>query len=123
MTKYRKLIAALVGAGTEAVALGLIDAKALAVAVAFLTALGVYAVPNEAPTPAADEEPSVAINATPHAAFYQPSAADVRVALRRRVDAAVGKEYVSLPVGVHHVSANVADVLIASGAAEIAEDE
>lgn len=47
LTPYRKLIAALVAAATEAVALGVLDAKLLAVAVAFLGAAGVYAVPNE----------------------------------------------------------------------------
>lgn len=47
MNKYRKLIAALVGAAAEAAALGLLDHKHLAVAVAFLTALGVFAAPNE----------------------------------------------------------------------------
>lgn len=49
MTKYRKLIAALVGAATTAVGLGLLPSPAdqwLAVVVAFLTAYGVYAVPN-----------------------------------------------------------------------------
>lgn len=43
---YRKLVAALVGAAGEAAALGLLDSKVLAVVVAFLTALGVYAAPN-----------------------------------------------------------------------------
>lgn len=47
MNRYRKLIAAVVGAAVEAVALGVLDAKLLAVAVAFLTAAGVYAAPNE----------------------------------------------------------------------------
>jgi hypothetical protein len=46
MSKYRKLIAALVGAAAQAVALGWFDADILTVAVAFLTALGVYAVDN-----------------------------------------------------------------------------
>lgn len=44
---YRKLVAALVGAAAQAAALGWLDSGALAVAVAFLTALGVYAAPNE----------------------------------------------------------------------------
>lgn len=47
MSKYRKLIAALFGAASEAVALGVLDAKILAIVVAFATALGVYAVPND----------------------------------------------------------------------------
>lgn len=49
MEKYRKLVAALIGAVTEAVSLGLVSgpaSKYLAVVVAFLTAVGVYAVPN-----------------------------------------------------------------------------
>lgn len=49
MTSYRKLIAALVGAAGEATALGLLNGTASkwsAVVVAFLTAAGVYAVPN-----------------------------------------------------------------------------
>lgn len=50
MSQYRKLIAAIIGAVGEAVALGLLDdtaGKYLAVAVAFATALGVYSFPNE----------------------------------------------------------------------------
>ena len=46
MTKYAKLIAALAGAATEAAALGLVDEKWVTVAIAFLTAYGVYRVPN-----------------------------------------------------------------------------
>ncbi len=49
MNQYRKLIAALVGAATTAVALGLAPdpaSKWLAVVVAFLSAAGVYVVPN-----------------------------------------------------------------------------
>lgn len=59
MNQYRKLVAALVGAATEAVALGLLDAKALSIVVAFLTALGVYAVPN-APVDTVDIEERLA---------------------------------------------------------------
>ncbi len=47
LDRYRKLIAALVGAAAEAAALGVVDSKVLTIAIAFLTALGVYAVPNE----------------------------------------------------------------------------
>lgn len=50
MKAYRKLIAALVGAATTAVALGLLpdaSAKWVAVFVAFVTAAGVYKVPND----------------------------------------------------------------------------
>lgn len=48
MTRYSKLIAALVGAATEAAALGFVDAEWVTVAVAFLTAYGVYRLPNTA---------------------------------------------------------------------------
>jgi hypothetical protein len=50
MNPYRKVIAATVGAATILVAVlpgGVTPAEALEVAVAFLTALGVYAVPND----------------------------------------------------------------------------
>lgn len=47
MNRYRKLVAALVGAAGEAVALGWIDSKQLAVVVSVLTAVGVYAAPND----------------------------------------------------------------------------
>lgn len=49
LAPYRKLIAALVGAVASAVSLGLLPdtiGQWLAVVVAFLTAAGVYAVPN-----------------------------------------------------------------------------
>lgn len=47
MNKYRKLIAAVIGAAAQAVAVGWLDADLLSIVVAFATALGVYAVPND----------------------------------------------------------------------------
>lgn len=49
MSDYRKVIAAIIGAVTTAIALGVAPeewANYLAIAVTFLTALGVYAVRN-----------------------------------------------------------------------------
>jgi hypothetical protein len=53
MARYAKLIAALVGAVTTAIAVGVAPAETgnyLAVVVSFLTALGVYVVPNRPPS-------------------------------------------------------------------------
>lgn len=52
MTRFNKLLAALAGAATLAVTQGLIDgtaAKWVGIAVGFLTAAGVYAVPANTP--------------------------------------------------------------------------
>lgn len=54
LSNYRKVIVALVGAVATAVSLGLVPEQVgdwLAVATAFLTALGVYAVENESGQP------------------------------------------------------------------------
>lgn len=53
MTRYRKLIVALIGAFSTAAAQGLLTGTAAQLAacvIAALTAAGVYQVPNEAPT-------------------------------------------------------------------------
>lgn len=64
INQIRKLVAAIIGAVGEAISLGLLPdpaSKYLAVAVAFLTAVGVYMVPNDpAPvttTPTPNPEP------------------------------------------------------------------
>lgn len=52
MSRYSKLIAALVGVVSQLVALGVVDESVnewVAVVIALLTALGVYVVPNKAP--------------------------------------------------------------------------
>jgi hypothetical protein len=61
VNRYRKLVAALVGAALEAVSLGLIpdpQSKWVGVGVGFLTAAGVYVVPNKGPVVVIHEPPA-----------------------------------------------------------------
>lgn len=61
MSRYSKLIAALVGVAAQLVALGFFDTQVLTVGIAVLTALGVY----EAPANTPDIRPSRR-DASPH---------------------------------------------------------